>query len=309
MLSNFITNQWIHQKYGGVVPEAASRLHVEAIVELTTMALEASQLKLEDINAVAVANGPGLIGSLLCGVSFAKSISLSLGIPLIEVNHLHAHLLSLFIDSRPEFPMLVLTVSGGHTQLVKLDGYFDFTLIGQTIDDAAGEAFDKCGKLLNLPYPAGPHIDKLASNGTIIHQFPQAKIGGFDFSFSGLKTSVLYYLKDNLKLNPEFINQNMEDLCASIQYAIVEALSSKIEQAAHEYSIKHIGIAGGVAANSGLRSKVNALCTKNNWSVIFPKMSYCTDNAAMIAKVGYEKFLKGQISQLDMPVMARLPIQ
>lgn len=308
-MSNFITSQWIHQKYGGVVPEAASRLHVEAIVELTTMALESSHLQLVDITAIAVTNGPGLIGSLLCGVSFAKSLSLSLGIPLIEVNHLHAHLLSLFIDSAPTFPMLVLTVSGGHTQLVKLDGYFDFTLIGQTIDDAAGEAFDKCGKLLNLPYPAGPSIDKLARTGKIIHRFPQAKMPGLNFSFSGLKTSVLYYLKEHLKENPEFIQQNLEDLCASIQQAIIESLGSKVEQAALEYSISHIGLVGGVAANSGLRSKLSSICTKNNWTVIFPKMTYCTDNAAMIAKVGYEKFRKGQFSDLNMPVMARLPIQ
>ncbi len=308
VLSNVVSSQWIHQKYGGVVPEAASRMHVEAIVPLCTEALRQAQINIKDLDAIAVTKGPGLIGSLLVGISFAKSLSLCLNKPLIEVNHLQAHVLSLFIDSNPLFPLLCLTVSGGHTQLILVNEQLETKVVGQTLDDAAGEAIDKSGKLLRLSYPAGPEIDKLAQKGAAIYKFPFAQVPGFNFSFSGTKTSILYFLRDQLKVNPNFIVENLDNLCASIQSNIVLSLIHKLEAAAKYYKVKSIGIAGGVSANSQLRKEVATLCTANNWTYSIPKLSYCTDNAAMIALSGYYKFLRGEFAQDNFLPMARYPL-
>ncbi len=308
ILSNETASQWIHVKYGGVVPEAASRLHVESIIPLTESALLKAGISLTDLTAIAVTRGPGLLGALLVGITHAKGLSLSLGIPLIEVNHLHAHILSLFIDHQPVFPMLCLTVSGGHTQLLQIENAFDIELLGQTKDDAAGEAFDKCGKLLGLPYPAGPHMDRLAQQGNPRFFFPCAQLADYDFSYSGLKTSVLYFLREELRKNPNFIEENLVDLCASIQLAILTPLFSKVQKASKDRNISTIGIAGGVSANSGLRKGLAQLAETHNWQVITPKISYCTDNAAMIAMVGYAKYLKSEYSALEMNALARYPV-
>lgn len=308
ILSNITVSQWIHKKYGGVVPEAASRQHVESIVGLTKEALLVAGIEKHQLSAIAVTRGPGLIGSLLVGISFAKSLSLSLDIPLIEVNHLMAHINSLFIDDTPEFPMLSLIVSGGHTILTLLKSENEFSLLGQTLDDAAGEAFDKTGKLLGLSYPAGPEMDKLAQNGSVIFKFPIAQVPAFNFSFSGLKTAVLYFLQRAIKENPDFINLHLNDLCASIQYNIVESLIQKVKAAAIANEVRSIGISGGVSANSGLRSEILKLCKQNAWKLLIPKISYCTDNGAMIAISGYFKFLRKEFSKDDFVPMARFPI-
>lgn len=308
VLANLITSQWIHKKYGGVVPEVASRLHVESILELYAMCLEQAQVKPEEISAVAVTRGPGLLGSLLVGLSFAKGIALSYNIPLIEVNHLHAHALSLFIEQKPVYPLLCLTVSGGHTQILKIESDFNIHLMGQTLDDAAGEAFDKTGKLFGLDYPCGPMMDQLAKSGKPNFKFPASKVPGYDFSFSGLKTAVLYFLRQQLSLNPSFIEEELPNLCASVQHAIVHMLESKLVQAAKELNVKSIGLAGGVSANSELRSTIMNACCLHGWELYLPALRYCTDNAAMIAHVGYAKYVRKEFSTLSLNAMARYPI-
>jgi len=293
ILSNVTANQTIHQQYGGVVPELASRSHQENIVPVVEAAIKQAGIDIDDIDAVAFTQGPGLLGSLVVGASFAKSFALARNIPLIPVHHMKAHILAHFIDdsnkSKPPFPFLCLTVSGGHTQIVKVESASKMTVIGKTIDDAAGEAFDKSAKMLGLPYPGGPLIDKFAKEGNPLKfTFSKPRIEGLDFSFSGLKTSILYTIRDQVKLNPNFIEENKFDLCASIQSTIIQILISKIEKAVKETGINHVAIAGGVSANSGLRL---ALENKKNegWFTYIPKFEYCTDNAAMIAVAG--KFL------------------
>jgi N6-L-threonylcarbamoyladenine synthase len=308
VLSNQLYSQWIHSQYGGVVPEVASRLHVESIIDLTDAALQEAGLSKKDLKAVAVTRGPGLVGSLLVGISFAKSLHVSLDIPLIEVNHLQAHLNSLWIDDKLKFPLLCLTVSGGHTQLLLVQSMDHLTVLGQTLDDAVGEAFDKTGKLLGLPYPSGPVMDKLANQGIPSFNFPIAKVPGYNFSFSGLKTSVLYFLRDSLKNDPDFIKDNLNNLCASIQTNLVAALIQKVTIALQHYDIKSIGICGGVAANSGLRNAISELSREYSLNLIIPKMEYCTDNAAMIAITGYHKFLKQEFISDDFIPLARYPI-
>lgn len=295
ILSNVVASQAIHQEYGGVVPELASRAHQQNIVPVIDQAIKKANINLKDIKAIAYTRGPGLMGSLLVGSSFAKSMSLALNIPLIEVNHMQAHILAHFIDDasdeKPTFPFLCLTVSGGHTQIVKVKDYFDFELIGQTIDDAAGEAFDKAGKLLNLPYPAGPIIDKKASLGNPHRfEFSKPKVADYNYSFSGLKTAILYFLQKETKKDPNFIEENINDLCASIQYTIVNILMKKLEKASQDLGINQIAIAGGVSANSGIREALLANEKTLGWKVYLPKFAYTTDNAAMIAMVGQLKF-------------------
>ncbi|ADX68418.1 MULTISPECIES: tRNA (adenosine(37)-N6)-threonylcarbamoyltransferase complex transferase subunit TsaD [Weeksella] len=304
ILSNVVANQEIHQQYGGVVPELASRAHQQNIVPVIDLAIKKANIHLKDLKAIAYTRGPGLMGSLLVGSSFAKSMSLALNIPLIEVNHMQAHILAHFIEDaneqKPSFPFLCLTVSGGHTQIVKVNDYFDFELIGQTIDDAAGEAFDKAGKLLNLPYPAGPIIDKKAKLGDPHRfEFNKPKLANYNYSFSGLKTAILYFLQKETKKDPNFIEKNINDLCASIQYTIVNILMQKLEKASLDLGIKQIAIAGGVSANSGIREAFLANEKTLGWKVFLPKFAYTTDNAAMIAMVGqlkYERQLFGNIT-------------
>ncbi|MDK7375527.1 tRNA (adenosine(37)-N6)-threonylcarbamoyltransferase complex transferase subunit TsaD [Weeksella virosa] len=304
ILSNVVANQEIHQQYGGVVPELASRAHQQNIVPVIDLAIKKANIRLKDLKAIAYTRGPGLMGSLLVGSSFAKSMSLALNIPLIEVNHMQAHILAHFIEDaneqKPSFPFLCLTVSGGHTQIVKVNDYFDFELIGQTIDDAAGEAFDKAGKLLNLPYPAGPIIDKKAKLGDPHRfEFNKPKLANYNYSFSGLKTAILYFLQKETKKDPNFIEKNINDLCASIQYTIVNILMQKLEKASLDLGIKQIAIAGGVSANSGIREAFLANEKTLGWKVFLPKFAYTTDNAAMIAMVGqlkYERQLFGNIT-------------
>jgi N6-L-threonylcarbamoyladenine synthase len=308
ILSNTTISQWIHIKYGGVVPEAASRLHVESIVSLTEEALQLAGITKNQLHAIAVTRGPGLIGSLLVGLSFAKALSLSLNIPLIEVNHLEAHIHSLFISNVPAFPLLCMTVSGGHTQLILLNSKNDYQILGQTLDDAAGEAFDKTGKLLGLDYPAGAQMDQLAIGDKFKFKFPIAQIPGYNFSFSGLKTAVLYFLRESIKSDPDFIKNNLPDLCASIQHTIVETLIQKLKKAAVAYKVNSIGIAGGVSANSYFRSELNNLCQLNEWTLYLPKLTYCTDNGAMIAITGYHKYLKQLFSEDNITPLARYPL-
>ncbi len=306
VLSNVISSQAIHAQYGGIVPEVASRMHQENISLVVDAALKKADVRLDEINAIACTAGPGLMGSLTVGLSFAKAMALTLSVPFISVNHMRAHVLSHFIDDpKPAFPFLCLTVSGGHTQVVLVRSYAEMEVLGSTLDDAAGEAFDKSGKMLGLPYPAGPIMDKLAREGQPVYPFPIPQIGGLDFSFSGLKTAILYFLRDETKKNPDFIEQNLKDICASIQHTIVEILTRKMEQAYHQYGIKEIGIAGGVAANSGLRNKLTELGKAYDWKLYFPAMQYCTDNAGMIAIAGYFQFLEGAFSPLDTPPFVR----
>ncbi len=304
--SNCIANQDAHRLYGGVVPEVASRAHQINIVPIVDIAIRQAGIQKNEINAVAFTKGPGLIGSLIVGVSFAKAFALSLDIPLVEVNHMEAHVLAHFAeDPKPKFPFLCLTVSGGHTQILIVRDFFDMEVIGQTLDDAAGEAFDKTGKLLGLDYPAGPLIDKLAKNGENRFTFPEPKISGLDFSFSGLKTAILYFLKRELSKNPEFIKENLEDICTSVQCRIVSILMNKLEKASKETGIKEVAIAGGVSANYGLRSQLTKIGRKEGWNTHIPKMEFCTDNAAMIAVAGYYKYLKGAFSGQDVKPVAR----
>jgi N6-L-threonylcarbamoyladenine synthase len=308
--SNIVANQIIHKEYGGVVPEVASRKHQINIVPTVHQALLKAGIKKEELDAIAVTRGPGLMGSLLVGVSFAKSLALALDIPIIEVNHHHAHVMALFIDDpKPEFPFLCLTVSGGHTQIAEIYDTFDMKVIGKTIDDAAGEAFDKTGKLLELDYPAGPVIDRLAKLGKPVFNFPEPKIDGFNFSFSGLKTSILYFLQKEMKNDPEFINKNLNDICASVQDRIVSILMNKLIMAAKETGIKDVAIAGGVSANSGLRNALQETGKTLNWNTYIPKFEYCTDNAAMIAMTAHYKYLKGDFADQRISPEPRLIIE
>jgi N6-L-threonylcarbamoyladenine synthase len=304
ILSNIIASQSVHEQYGGVVPELASRAHMQHIVPVVDQAIKTANIGLSDLNAIAFTKAPGLIGSLLVGTQFAKSLSLSLQIPLIGVHHMQAHVLANLIPThQPSFPFLCLTVSGGHTQIVLAKSPLDLTVIGETIDDAAGEAFDKTAKLLGLPYPGGPLIDQYAKQGDPLKfKFAEPQIPDLNFSFSGLKTSVLYFLQ---KQTPEFIASNLADLCASVQHTIVQILLKKLVKAVNQTNVKQVCIAGGVSANSGLRNGLLALGAKKGWEVFIPDFSYCTDNAAMIAITGYHKFLQQQFESLSVNPSAR----
>lgn len=305
--SNIIANQTIHEQYGGVVPELASRVHQQNIIPAVDQSILKAKIQKNDIDAVAFSRGPGLLGSLLVGTSFAKAFALSKSIPLIEINHMQAHILAHFIDDpKPKFPFLCLTVSGGHTQIVKVVDYFQMELLGQTLDDAAGEAFDKTAKILELPYPGGPLIDQYARTGNpSAYPFPEPKIANFDFSFSGLKTSILYFIQRNVKENPKFVQENLPDICASVQARIVSILLNKLEKAALQTGIHQIAIAGGVSANSGLRQGLEQLGAKHGWKTFIPKFEYCTDNAAMISVAGYYKFLKKDFTNQDVAPITR----
>ena len=300
VLSNIVATQAVHENYGGVVPELASRAHQQNIVPVVHQALREANITKTMLNAVAYTQGPGLLGALLVGSSFVKSLSWGLNIPLISVNHMQAHILAHFIDEpRPKFPFLCLTVSGGHTQLVVVHDYLDMEIIGETLDDAVGEAFDKIAKLLGLPYPGGPYLDKLASQGNPSRfPFPISSMPAMDFSFSGVKTAVLYFLRDQLKQHESFIEENLADLCASVQATLISMLLEKLEIAAHQIGVREIAIAGGVSANSGLRSQLEKLAQTNQWNVYIPKIEYSTDNAAMIAIAAHYQYLAGQTDTL-----------
>ncbi len=311
VLSNVIANQHVHSAYGGVVPELASRAHQQNIIPVVEMALKEAKINKNQLDAVAFTRGPGLLGSLLVGTSFSKSFALAMGIPIIEVDHLKAHILSHFLqetpeDKSPEFPYLCLTVSGGHTQIVKVLSASSMEIIGETIDDAAGEAFDKAAKIMGLPYPGGPEIDKLAQIGDPeAFKFSQPRIGELNYSFSGLKTAFLYFLRDNLKMDDQFIEKNKADLAASIQLTIIEILLKKLKLAAEQTQITEIAIAGGVSANSGLREAVKQLAAVEGWNIFLPARKFTTDNAAMIAVAGYFKFLSGEFASQDLTPYAR----
>lgn len=308
--SNVIATQAIHAKYGGVIPELASRAHQQNIIPTVEEAIRQAKVSKNQIDAVSFTRGPGLLGALLVGTSFAKSFALAQNIPLIDINHMQAHILAHFIDNpKPSFPFLCLTVSGGHTQIVLVKDYFEMELLGETLDDAAGEAFDKTAKILNLPYPGGPLIDKFSKEGNAAaYKLPEPQIPGLNFSFSGLKTAILYLVQDQLKQNPDFLTENMADLCASVQSRIVSILLNKLKKAAKETGVKDIAIAGGVSANSGLRQSLIEMGEKYNWRVFIPKFEYCTDNAAMIAIAGYHKYLKKDFVGQDVAPMARMHI-
>lgn len=312
ILSNLIANQEVHRAFGGVVPELASRAHQQNIIPVVEQALDKAKVKKNQLHAVAFTRGPGLLGSLLVGTSFSKSFALSLGIPVIAVDHMEAHILAHFIEEpgitrdKPAFPFLCLTVSGGHSQIVMVRDYFDFEIVGRTIDDAAGEAFDKAAKILGLPYPGGPLIDKLALTGDEkAFIFPEPSIPGLDYSFSGLKTSFLYFLRDRLKEDPHFIEKNKSDLAASIQKVIVDVLLKKLIKASQEYQIRDIAIAGGVSANSRLRTTLHLKAVEHDWRVFIPKFEYCTDNAAMVAITGYFKYLRQEFGSQGISAYAR----
>lgn len=306
VLSNQIATQKVHERYGGVVPELASRAHMQNIVPVVDIALQDSGLRKEDITAVAFTQAPGLIGSLMVGACFAKAFAQARNLPLLAVHHMQAHVLAHFIEDKPEFPFLCLTVSGGHTQIVLCRDYLDMEVLGETMDDAAGEAFDKVAKMLGLPYPGGPLVDKLAAEGDPLKfKFSTAEQKDYTFSFSGVKTSVLYFLQAQKKVDPDFIEKNLKDICASAQYSIIKMLMTKLEKAAKDLGIKQVGIAGGVSANSGLRKAVKEAGERNGWQVYIPKFEYCTDNAAMIGITGYHKYLKGQFADLTVTPSAR----
>lgn len=314
LLSNVIASQKVHEKYGGVVPELASRAHQENIVPVVSEALRQAGITKEDLSAIAFTRGPGLLGSLLVGVSFAKGLAMSLDIPLVDVNHLHAHVLSHFIlkhpeDETPEFPFLCLLVSGGNSQIVLARSFSDMEILGKTIDDAAGEAFDKCAKLMGLPYPGGPHIDRLAAEGNPDRfKFAKPKIPGLDYSFSGLKTSFLYTLRDNLKEDPDFIEKNKADLASSLQKTIIEILLDKLEKAVKIHPVKHLAIGGGVSANSGVRKAVKEFCDKRGIRAWIPERAFTTDNAAMVAAAGQFKYLDKDFCDLASPPYSRVTI-
>lgn len=310
VLNNIIATQSVHEKYGGVVPELASRAHQQHLIPVVSEAIQTSGLNKKDLSAVAFTRGPGLMGALMVGVSFAKAFAYAIDKPLIEVNHMQAHILAHFIDEpTPDFPFICLTVSGGHTQLVLVKDYLEMEVIGETLDDAAGEAFDKTAKLLGLPYPGGPLIDQYAQQGNPkAYPFPLSDMPRLDYSFSGIKTAVMYFLRDQLKVNPAFIEQNLSDICASVQYSLVTMLVQKLRKAAMEHGIRDIAIAGGVAANSGLRKAVDELAKDLQGRTFIPKMEYCTDNAAMIAIAGHYKYLKGEFCGLDISPVAKLKI-
>lgn len=313
ILSNVIANQKIHEAYGGVVPELASRAHQQNIVPVVDQALKKANIAKEQLQAIAFTRGPGLMGSLLVGTSFAKSLAMGLNIPLIDVNHMQAHILAHFIDedgfNKPPFPFLAMTISGGHTQIVKVSNYFDMEVIGETIDDAVGEAYDKSGKILGLGYPAGPQIDKRAQLGNPkAFKFTKPKVAGLNFSFSGLKTAILYFIQKETANNPNFVDENINDICASIQYTIIGILMDKLKLASKQTGIKHIAIGGGVSANSGIRQALKTGESKFGWTTYVPKFEFTTDNAAMIAIVGYLKFLENDFTEQDVTASARLKI-
>lgn len=313
LLSNLISTQKVHEEYGGVVPELASRAHQVNIIPVVDRAIKQANITIDDISAVAFTRGPGLLGSLLVGSSFAKGFALAQDIPLIEVNHLHGHILSHFIKTsahskHPSYPFLCLLVSGGHTQLVLVESYKKMRIVGKTIDDAAGEAFDKCAKVMGLGYPGGPIVDKLAAKGNGgAFEFAKPLPHGLDFSFSGLKTSFLYFLRDQLKDTPNFIEENKEDLCASLQHTIVTILMDKLVKASKKYGIREIALAGGVAANSALRNATLETGEKLGWNTYIPELGFTTDNAAMIAIVGFFKYLEKDFAGHDLIPQARLP--
>lgn len=311
ILSNVVATQEVHQKYGGVVPELASRAHQQNIVPVIHEALSRAGVTKEELSAVAFTRGPGLMGSLLVGTSFAKSLSLGLGIPLLDVNHMQAHILAHFIDEeefqKPQFPFLALTISGGHTQIVKVSDYFEMEVIGETLDDAVGEAFDKSAKILGLPYPGGPLVDKKAQTGNPkAFPFPKPKVDGLNFSFSGLKTSILYFIQKQLKEDPQFIEKNLEDICASIQHTIIGILMDKLKKAVKQTGITEIAIAGGVSANSGIRKTLHEAQAKYGWKTYIPKFEYTTDNAAMIAIAGHYKFISEDFAHMGITAKARI---
>lgn len=307
IVSNIIANQTIHEKFGGVVPELASRAHQQNIVPVVEQALKEAKISKKDVQAVAFTRGPGLLGSLLVGTSFAKGFALAMDIPLLAVNHMQAHILAHFIEEpRPAFPFLCLTVSGGHTQIVLVRDYFDMEVLGQTLDDAAGEAFDKTAKILNLPYPGGPLIDRYAAQGDpTAYSFPEPQVDNLDFSFSGLKTSILYFIQDQVRRNPDFIKEHIADICASVQERIVRILLNKLRRATQQTGVKEVSIAGGVSANSQLRRDLFALGEEEGWNVYIPKFEYCTDNAAMIAMAGHYMYLQGVFVGQDVEPLAR----
>lgn len=314
IIANVTANQDIHREFGGVVPELASRAHQQNIVPVVEAALNRANISPSELSAVAFTSGPGLLGSLLVGTSFAKSLAMSLNIPLIEVNHMQAHILAHFIDKdgmkTPPFPFLCLTVSGGHTQIVRINDHFEYELIGQTLDDAAGEAFDKAAKIMGLPYPGGPLIDKYAKDGdTSKFTFSKPKMEGYNYSFSGLKTSILYFLQDQVKQNPDFVQENLNDLCASIQRTILEILFEKLEKAVADTGISDVAVAGGVSANSALRKLLREKEEKSGWNTYIPDFEYCTDNGAMIAITGYFKYLKEEYSDASVKATARKALE
>jgi len=310
VLNNVVATQSIHQEYGGVVPELASRAHQQSIVPVVDKAMKEVGISPNQLDAIAFTRGPGLLGALLVGTSFAKSMALALGIPLIDVNHMQAHILAHFIDDpKPNFPFICLTVSGGHTQLVLVKGHTKMEVIGQTKDDAVGEAFDKAAKMLGLSYPGGPLIDKYAKLGDATKfTFPNTSMPGLDYSFSGIKTAILYFLRDELKKDPDFITKNLHDLSASIQSALIKMLLNKLKRAAREHNIKEIAIAGGVSANTGLRDALEQMKVENGWNVYIPDFQYCTDNAGMIAMAAYFKYQAKEFVGLEVGPLARMPI-
>ena len=315
MLSNEVSGQAVHKAYGGVVPELASRAHQQNIIPVVDQAVKKAGISLDVIDAIAFTRGPGLLGSLLVGTSFAKAFALARNIPLIEVNHLQGHVLAHFIQEsgeehkEPNFPFLCLLVSGGNSQIIKVSNHLEMEVIGQTIDDAAGEAFDKCAKVMGLPYPGGPLIDKLAKEGNAkAFNFAKPRIQGFDYSFSGLKTSFLYLLRDEIAKDPDFIDNHKTDLCASLQTTIIEILLAKLKLAAEQTGIKEIAVAGGVSANSGLRTALIEMAAKQGWEMFIPPFKFTTDNAAMIAITGYYKYLKGDFASLDAVPFSRVVI-
>jgi N6-L-threonylcarbamoyladenine synthase len=309
ILSNIIANQEVHRKYGGVVPELASRAHQQNIIPVIDSALKQAQISPNQLTAIAITRGPGLLGSLLVGANFTKGLSLGLNIPMVEVDHLQAHILAHFIDNgqpMPPFPFLCLTVSGGHTQIVQVNDYFEMVIIGKTIDDAAGEAFDKTAKILGLPYPGGPFIDKLAKIGNADKfKFSKPRIANLDFSFSGIKTSFLYFVRDELQKDSQFLEKNQADLAASMQQIIIDILMEKLVLASKQTGIQHIAVAGGVSANSGLRCAIKSGENKYGWQTYIPEFQFTTDNAAMIAIAGYFKFIKSEFLDLDFVPYAR----
>jgi len=306
VLSNVIATQAVHERYGGVVPELASRVHMQHIVPVVDAAIKDAGINKRDITAVAFTQAPGLIGSLLVGACFAKAFAQGMRIPLIAVHHMQAHVMAHFIENQLQFPFLCLTVSGGHTQVVLCKDYLEMEVLGETIDDAAGEAFDKVAKMLGLPYPGGPLVDKYAAKGDPQRfKFPVSEMKDYEFSFSGIKTSALYFLQAQKKADPDFIAHNLEDICASVQYTIVKMLMTKLVKASQQLNIKDIGIAGGVSANSGLRKAIKEAGEKYGWKVYIPRFEYCTDNAAMIGITGYYKFLKGSFAEMTVTPSAR----
>ena len=306
--SNIIATQKVHENYGGVVPELASRAHQQNIVPVVNQAMHEAGVVIDQLDAVAFTQGPGLLGSLLVGATFAKGLSMTQGIPLIAVHHMKAHILAHFIEEpRPSFPFLCLTVSGGHTQIVKVNDFLDMQVLGQTQDDAVGEAFDKAAKMLGLPYPGGPLVDEYAKKGNShAYKFPETDVSGLDFSFSGIKTAFLYFLRDNKKVNSGFIEENIADICASIQLKLVDMLLLKLEKAIQQTGLNEIAIAGGVSANSELQRRIIELATMNKWNIYIPKQEYCTDNAAMIAMMAHFKFLENDFSDLTASAKPRM---